>query len=135
MVENKLTTLAFHIDSTAFVTEVVSTAAPHVITPTTFLDPIATLGTLFELLSFRKFDKGLIVSIMFVRDLMFFAALSSMIGHATVQAIVRITVGTLELRLCIILIEEGIGTICCGTPRDVWLEFQTSPESKSMIPF
>jgi hypothetical protein len=87
-----------------------------------FFDPKLTEGALLELSSFDELLEGLFIFVRVSARLIFFAALTLVIGDSAREAI---TLGALNASEIIgidpSIVDEGIVAVCSGTPRNVLL--------------
>lgn len=111
-------TLTLHIYSTTFIAKLKFTLASHVITSFILFNPKFTFRTLFKLLSFDKFHKGIIICTMSISNLKLFTCHIFMPFHSTIQTILLFTLKTFKSWIIIFLKEKHILTICCWTPRN-----------------
>lgn len=99
----------------------VATPAGHVIASLAPLHPEVALCALLKFCSLYKFDKLFIIFIERVGDSKLLTILSEVKLHSTVEAVMLMAVGAVELGVSIFKHESELA-VGCRAPRDVLLK-------------
>jgi hypothetical protein len=110
---------ATSINSTAYITELCSTSAGHMVATFGFLHPEITLVALLEFMTLSKFDELIVVFVNFLVNLVFVTGHSHVVDCPAIETVVFVAHRTVELKVKLLVLlvkDESILAISSWTP-------------------